>query len=375
MYYFLFSNDPKQALRMFRHLSAVLALLGFTIVVVYFYHYNLYSVDKRILIAIIILFWAGELCFTVILRSGLNKKYYDPSLTVPQLLWATLFLLTIVYLLNGWRGLMLIGYFGMLSFGYFKLRFREFLSVSVFVVFGYSLIIAYLFLYEPQRIDIEFELLQLLAFVGTITVMLYTGSSIHRLRERAKKQYIELQEALIVNRELAISDELTTLHNRRHFMDILDQQKALSERNNTDFVLCFCDLDRFKRINDTFGHHTGDMVLQQFSKILKNCIREIDFAARFGGEEFVCLLVDTDMNNANKVAERIRKSIANFNFNDIAPALHATVSIGIANFKQYNTIQETMMSADNRMYLAKRLGRNKVVSSDEDKESNETESV
>ncbi len=368
MYHFLFSNDPKQALRLFRHLAAILALVVFIIISVFFYQYNLYSIDKASFVAVILFFWAGELCFTVILRSGLNKKYHDPSLTVPQLLWATSFLLSITYLLNDWRGLILITYFGMLSFGYFKLRFREFLSVSMFAVLGYSLIILNLFIYQPQRIDIKFELLQLLAFTGTIMVMLYTGSSIHRLRDRTKKQYIELQEALIINRELAISDELTSLYNRRHFMDILEQQKALSERNNTDFVICFFDLDHFKHINDTFGHHTGDIVLQQFSDILKNTIREIDYAARFGGEEFVCLLVDTDIKDAKKVTERIRKSLADFNFNDIAPLLSATVSIGLSNFKQFNTIQETLMNADNRMYQAKRLGRNRVVATDDDNE-------
>ncbi len=152
-------------------------------------------------------------------------------------------------------------------------------------------------------------------------------------------------------------------------MEKLAQQKALSERNNSDFVICFCDLDRFKHTNDTFGHHTGDLVLQKFSEILKSSIREVDIAARFGGEEFVCLLVDTDLKNAEKITERIRATLAAYNFNDIAPSLNATVSIGIANFKQFNTIQETLMSADNRMYQAKDLGRNRVVSSDEGKEA------
>jgi diguanylate cyclase (GGDEF)-like protein len=107
-------------------------------------------------------------------------------------------------------------------------------------------------------------------------------------------------------------------------------------------------------------------VLKKFSDILKSSIREIDYAARFGGEEFVCLLVNTDVENALKVTERIRQSLADFNFSDIAPSLHATVSIGVSNFKQFNTIQETLMSADNRMYRAKKMGRNQVVFSDEE---------
>jgi len=366
MYSLLFGSDPKQSLRLLRHLAAVVSLIAFTIISYFFYYNNLYFVEKETFYNVLYFYWTGVFVFTLLIRTGLNKKYYDPSLTVPQMIWGTTFLLTITYLLNDWRGLMLMAYFGMLSFGFFKLRFREFLSVSLYAVLGYGLIILYIFVYEQERININLELLQLLAFSTTITVMLYTGSSIHRLRERTKQQTIELKETLDVNQRLATTDELTGLFNRRHFMEKLTQQKALSERNKSDFVICFCDLDRFKHTNDTFGHHTGDLVLQKFSDILKASIREVDIAARFGGEEFVCLLVDTDLKNAIKVTERIRATLAAYNFNDIAPSLNATVSIGIANFKQFNTIQETLMSADNRMYQAKSLGRNRVVSSDED---------
>ena len=370
MFSFLFSDEPKQRIRMIRHLAAMVALLAFTVVGVFFYLFNLFTIGLETLVAILLFFWAGVFVFTVIIRSGFNKRFEDPSLTVVQLLWGTTYLLTIIYLLNEWRGLMLMAYFGMLSFGFFKLKFREFLSVILFAILGYLLVILYIFVYEPDRIYINLELLQLLAFTCSASIMLYTGSAIHRLRSRSKKQYIALQEALEQNKKLATTDELTGLYNRRYFMDKLMQQKALAEREGSDFVICYCDLDKFKKINDTFGHHTGDIVLQKFSQILESSIREIDFAARFGGEEFVCLLVNTDIENACKVTERIRQSLENYNFSDIAPSLHATVSIGVSNFKQFNTLQETLMSADDRMYQAKQQGRNKVVSSDESVESN-----
>jgi diguanylate cyclase (GGDEF)-like protein len=368
MYKFLFSTDYNQALRMTRHLAAIVSLLVFTLMSIFFYRRNLYSIDRETFVSIIAFYWIGVFVFTFLIRSGLNLRFTDPSLTIPQMLWGTSFLLTVTYLLNEWRGLILMAYFGMLSFGFFKLRFREFLSVALFAILGYTLIILYLFLYEPERLQVELELLQLLTFSGTIIVMLFTGSSIHQLREKAKNQYIALQDALEKNKMLAKTDELTGLYNRRYFMEKLSQQKALAEREDSDFVLCFCDLDHFKSINDTFGHHTGDIVLQKFGEILKSSIREIDYAARFGGEEFVCLLVNTDVNNAVKVTERIRESLASFNFNDIAPSLHATVSIGVSNFRQFNTIQETLMNADNRMYRAKQLGRNQVICSDEDED-------
>jgi diguanylate cyclase len=369
MYKFLFSNDYNQALRMTRHLAAIVSLLVFTMMSIFFYRRNLYSIDRDTFVAIIAFFWIGLFVFSFLIRSGINLRFSDPSLTIPQMLWGTSFLLTITYLLNEWRGLILMAYFGMLSFGFFKLRFREFLSVSLFAILGYTLIILYLFLYEPERLQVELELLQLLTFTGTIIVMLFTGSSIHQLREKAKNQYIALQEALEKNKTLAKTDELTGLYNRRYFMEKLLQQKALAEREDSDFVVCFCDLDHFKSINDSFGHHTGDIVLQKFGEILRSSIREIDYAARFGGEEFVCLLVNTDINNAVKVTERIRESLASFNFNDIAPSLHATVSIGVSNFRRFNTIQETLMNADNRMYRAKQLGRNQVIYSDEDEDA------
>lgn len=361
-----FSSDPQQALRMQRHLAAMASLVVFTLICILFYSNDLFVIDRLTFSYILIFFWAGALLITLTFRLRLNKMCSDPSLTVLQIVWGTSFLLTITYSLNESRGLILMAYFGMLSFGFFKLRFREFLSVAMFAILGYTLIILYLFIYEPDRIDIKLELLQLLAFVSTITVMLFTGSSIHRLRESASKQRDELQAALELNKTLATTDELTGLYNRRYFMKKLAEQKALSERDDSDFVICYCDLDHFKSINDTFGHHTGDIVLKKFAEILKSSIREIDYAARFGGEEFICLLVHTDIENSKKVTDRIRKTLQDYKFGDIAPSLSATVSIGIANFKEFNTIQETMMSADHRMYAAKNNGRNKVVDSDEE---------
>jgi diguanylate cyclase (GGDEF)-like protein len=190
---------------------------------------------------------------------------------------------------------------------------------------------------------------------------MYTGSAISRLRQEVKQKNIDLAEAVELNTRLATTDDLTGLYTRRYFMEVLEQQKALSERDGSDFVICFADLDHFKHVNDSFGHHTGDLVLLEFSEIIRKSIREIDYAARFGGEEFVLLLVNTDIEQSLNVSERIRKALEDFNFSDIAPALNVTVSIGLANFKQYNSLQETLMTADNRMYKAKEMGRNKVI--------------
>ena len=218
-----------------------------------------------------------------------------------------------------------------------------------------------LYLNFPLRMNPDREIMHFIGFALTSVLLVYTGSAASQLRERNRQQNIRLTRALEENKKLATTDDLTGLTTRRHFMEILGKQKAWSGRDGSDFVIVFADLDHFKYINDSFGHHTGDIVLQTFSDILRKSIREIDYAARFGGEEFVILLNNTDIDQAHTIAERIREGIEEYNFNDIAPALNVTVSMGLANFKQFNSIQETLMCADNRMYQAKERGRNMVV--------------
>jgi len=356
----ILTSDPAQALRISRHLMALLSLLAFSLACVYFDYRHLFDPKALSLTTIFAVFWPGMLAFTVVLRSGLNKKLEDPSMTMEQMTWASFFMLMVLYSLNELRGVILMSYFALLSFGYFRLSFRDFLSVALLMVLGYLLIIIYMFIYDYERMRTDEELIQLLAFTLTTFVMVYTGSAVSRLRVENRKHNIELAEALAMNTRLAVTDDLTGLYTRRYLMDKLAHQKAICERDGSDFVVCFADLDHFKQINDNYGHHTGDIVLKSFAEILRSSIREIDYASRFGGEEFLVLLVNTDLEQAANVAERIRLCIENHNFSDDAPGLGVTVSIGIANFRQYNSIQETLMSADDRMYRAKELGRNRI---------------
>ena len=357
----ILSKDPSQALRMSRHLAALLAILLFTMASIYFsYNGMLKSADIQLL-DINLTFWAGLLTITFIIRSGLNQKLYDPSMTMVQMIWCSLYILMLIYLLNDWRSIALMPYFAILSFGYFRLDFKEFLAVTVFCVLGYLFVILYIYINEPLRIQFDKELVQLLAFAMTCMVMVYTGSAANKLRVGFRERNEQLAEALRLNTRLATTDDLTGLYTRRYLMNMLSNQKALSEREDSDFVVLFADLDHFKHINDSFGHYIGDVVLKNFADIIRRSIREIDYGSRFGGEEFVVLLVNTDIEQSKNIAERIRSGLEHYNFSDVAPGLHVTVSIGMANYKQYKSVQETLMTADNRMYKAKEQGRNKIV--------------
>ena len=372
MYQLLFSDDPNQAVRIKRHYAALLGMALFTVVASSYFSSGLFVVERDTYLYTIIFFWAGLLLFTVTLRSGLNRHFEDKSLTIGQIFWTFLFFTAVTYMLNDWRGMILMAYIASLSFGFFGLKFRELASLAMVAVLEYFLVILYIFIYEAERIEVGLELLQLFSFAMTMLVMVYVGGAIHLLRDSNKKQRDALEEALELNKTLATTDELTMLYNRRYFMEKLTHQKAICERDGSDFVICFFDLDHFKRINDTFGHHTGDIVLKVFAAILNSDIREVDYAARFGGEEFICLLVNSDIEKALNVTERIRQNLEEYNFSDIAPALKATVSVGVANYRQYGTIQETLTSADHRMYRAKQMGRNIVVSDDDEPDDEKT---
>ena len=357
----ILTGDPHQSLRLSRHLSALAAILVFTIASVYFSYSGMLKQGGLRLLDINLVFWGGLLLMTFIIRSGLNLKLPDPSMTMLQIIWCSLYILTLIYLLNDWRSIALMPYFAILSFGYFRLDFKEFLAVTVFSVLGYLFVIIMIQINEPERIQFDREIVQLLGFAMTCMVMVYTGSAVNKLRVGYRERNDQLAEALRLNTRLATTDDLTGLYTRRYLMNMLSNQKALSERDDRDFVILFADLDHFKRINDSFGHYIGDLVLKDFAEIIRGSIREIDYGSRFGGEEFVVLLVNTDIEKSKKVAERIRSGIENFNFSDVAPGLHVTVSIGMASYKQYKSIQETLMTADNRMYKAKEQGRNRIV--------------
>lgn len=346
---------------MSRHLAAMSAVMIYSMLYIYLYYkgYTRFSNDE--LLFFMSIFWAGNLIFTAIFATGLNKYFYDKSMSVLQLIWATIFSFIAIYFLNQLRDVILIFYFAMLSFGFFRFRVHQFIFCGSFAVAGYLFVIILLSINEPLRINFSHEILRFISFTVATLVIIYTGSAVSRLRDELRQKNTDLAEAVELNTRLATTDDLTGLYTRRYFMEVLDQQKALSERDSSDFVVCFADLDHFKHVNDSFGHHTGDIVLQKFSEIIRNSIREVDYAARFGGEEFVLLLVNSDIEQALNVTERIRQALEDYNFSDVAPALNVTVSIGLANFKQYNSLQETLMSADNRMYKAKEQGRNKVI--------------
>jgi diguanylate cyclase (GGDEF)-like protein/PAS domain S-box-containing protein len=165
--------------------------------------------------------------------------------------------------------------------------------------------------------------------------------------------------------KLVNTDPLTNLSNRRYFFEYIDLELKRLKRTPRDFSVMILDVDYFKKINDTYGHYTGDQVLIQVSERIKSCLRDSDLVARIGGEEFGVFLPDTPLQGAHKVAERIRHTICDSTFSVCGSPISCSVSIGVASSSVYEGSGsdniELYKIADQNLYIAKSAGRNQVI--------------
>jgi len=161
---------------------------------------------------------------------------------------------------------------------------------------------------------------------------------------------------------LATYDPLTKLYNRRAIVEYAEREVERSKRYNHQFSIILLDIDDFKGINDTYGHTIGDIVLKQLSEIIKNEVRDIDRVGRYGGEEFIIILPETKIENAKKLAERIRTKILEKEFKISDYRISVTISAGVSGFRTHGeTFEEILQAADLALYQAKRRGKNQVV--------------
>jgi two-component system cell cycle response regulator len=184
-----------------------------------------------------------------------------------------------------------------------------------------------------------------------------------RTQIRRHRYAMELRESVNNTMAMAVTDQLTGLYNRRYFERHLNVLLGKAQEQERDLALMILDIDHFKAVNDSYGHDIGDAVLREFSARLRRNIRGVDLACRFGGEEFVVLMPDTDFAQADSVAERVRQSIAEKMFDVGAPRpLSVTVSVGVSlNESLADTPESLIKGADVALYRAKREGRNRVI--------------
>lgn len=172
----------------------------------------------------------------------------------------------------------------------------------------------------------------------------------------------ELQQNHAKLEQLATTDNLTELANRKLIMDTLVRQFEYYQRYSKEFSIMMIDVDHFKKINDTYGHLAGDAVLWQISRIFLETLRNVDTAGRYGGEEFLIVMAETEGEQARHTAERIRKAVLQHEFVFEKTSMQISISIGVAKIQAGDEDEGTLVNrADQAMYQAKKNGRNQVV--------------
>jgi len=179
--------------------------------------------------------------------------------------------------------------------------------------------------------------------------------------KRMRTQNEELRASHARMEWMARTDMLTELSNRRDFLEKLDREIAAATRHDRNFVLAMVDIDDFKSVNDRHGHHAGDAVLVALSALLREAIRADDLVARWGGEEFILLFSDTDLEGGRVIAEKVRKRVADHSFEFEGNTLRVSVSIGACAFDGRSDVDTLLRLADEALYEGKTAGRNTVV--------------
>jgi diguanylate cyclase (GGDEF)-like protein len=187
--------------------------------------------------------------------------------------------------------------------------------------------------------------------------MMSNQETIAKLQSRVSK----LESALLVAKQEVKEDYLTHVATKRALTTELGRVEEAFTRYKIDYTLCFIDIDHFKMVNDTFGHEAGDVILSTVGKILRKYIRQVDFAGRYGGEEFLVILPSTDLSHAIHFAEKIRGIIEQFKFLYKNERINVTVSCGVSQRSQYASKDEVLNAADSFLYKAKEAGRNQVM--------------
>jgi diguanylate cyclase (GGDEF)-like protein len=200
--------------------------------------------------------------------------------------------------------------------------------------------------------------------VDLIAVTLVTGTAIW-LNEKAKARAMNhLESAQELLNHLAMIDPLTNVFNRRYFFDRAKVELEIARRHESRTSILLLDIDHFKRINDSYGHNVGDQILTGMVALCQENLREMDTLARLGGEEFVILLPETDLAEARHIAERLRRTLEHTPINTDSGLLNVTISIGVMSQPASDAhlpVHKLVQRADQAMYLAKRSGRNRVV--------------
>ncbi|MBC7954628.1 MAG: GGDEF domain-containing protein [Cytophagales bacterium] len=304
----------------------------------------------------------GVFGFYVAVRSGFNLRFTeDPALTLPQGVFSV-FSTVAAYVMTGpVRGASLLALAVTLIVGMFALKPRQVWGLSVFAVALLGATMWWCHDRWPARFPLHEEAMHFMLVAVVLPAIAVLAGQLSKMRHKLVQHRVDLEKALEQNRQLAIHDELTGLYNRRHALELMQQEAQRAERNGRPLCVALIDIDHFKRVNDEHGHAQGDEVLRTFAEGAAAALRETDTLGRWGGEEFIVMLPETPAEAAVGVLARVHMQLSSVRFNAIDPALRVTFSAGIAICQPGEKLAVAIERADQAMYAAKQGGRDRSV--------------
>jgi diguanylate cyclase len=296
-------------------------------------------------------------------ESGFTERLQDHYFVLPQLCISVAIMLAFAYLTPEVGGMFLCLLFLVFNFGSLRLTPRQSAVVWTVTTLG----VAGLFVLTDKPIGLPYgneleRFATMLMFVLTIGRCMFLGLFSSSMRQSLYQSGERLKEAYRRIEELAELDELTGSFNRRCIMRLLEEELARSGRLSTPCSIALIDLDHFKRINDAYGHPTGDEVLRTFAITMFANIRTIDRFGRYGGEEFLLVLPETPPQSAAHTLDRLRTIIAELDWSAFSPGMQVTMSAGVATLRRDESSDTFLARADRALYAAKARGRNRITS-------------
>jgi diguanylate cyclase (GGDEF)-like protein len=301
-------------------------------------------------------------CYIVLSETGFTERFKDHYFVAPQAIVGMAIMLCFVWIAPQVGVMFLCTLFVVFSFSSLRSTPRQTAVVWTAMAVG----LAVLFLLTDKPIAMPHgsyleRFATMTVFILTIGRCMFLGMFSNSMRQSLYASGLKLKEAYRRIEELAELDELTGSFNRRCIMRMLDEEIARAHRSKAPCSIALIDLDWFKRINDAYGHPTGDEVLRTFAITVFANIRAIDKFGRYGGEEFLLVLPDTPDDEATRTLDRLRAIIADLDWSAFSPGMCVTISAGVAALKPDETADSFLARADSALYAAKARGRNRIV--------------
>lgn len=355
----LLTTDPVQRIRLAQAGLAMLLMAVSVVAMHYVVHVG--SAEQRPVMWWTLFAVGGLLLSYAAIRSGWSRRLADPALTVPQMVYAIACAAAAYAMAGPARGGVFPVLLVILMFGMFQLRPAVTAWVSLYAVGVFGVVMLVMARRQPDVYAPEVELAHFLMVSTMLPAVSLLAGRLSAIRQRGHRQKKDLAAALARIQELATHDELTGLINRRHMLELLEQERQRCVRSGHTFCVAMLDLDGFKRINDSHGHAGGDDVLRAFASEAMAAIRAADVLARWGGEQFVLLLTSTHAGLARVGMERLRERIAALDVDLGGASCRLTVSAGLTEHRAGESVADALARADRALVDAKAQGRNRVV--------------